>query len=353
MRRGAFGAPDERTGFMTDQLKKRKRKANLNRFVAFALAFVLLSLCLLSAVFTREIVTLTDSAGHNYNALTSRASAGIATQITQLSAGYDQLELEGAGPGYSVVWADGLLHRVDLKSGTVGDLLDVCGVEVSGEDFVEPAVDTPISGQMRVEVCRVGYREDYTRTEVAPEDVEAYKIKYYEENPTGNFRESNAGVYDVTYRHTLVNGDISESEILELCPVMTPRPAGSTEFLNSTPCSRVEGYDDIRMGPDGIPQGYTRVINGANTTAYSSSGGRGASGLGLYNGTAAVNPGNIPYGTRMYITSSDGSFIYGWTIATDTGIALMDGRATIDLYFETNGECLRFGRRALDVYIFD
>lgn len=340
---------------MQDQLKKRKRKANLNRLLAFVVAFIMLSLILLSVVFTREIITVTDSSGHAYNVLTAKANAGLAAKIAQVSGVYDQLDFNSenaAARQYSYVWADGLLHRVDLKSGTVGDLLAECGVEVTGEDYVEPAADTPIDGQMRVEVCRVAYKEEYVRTEVDSKNVEDYKAKYYAENPTGNFKESNGGVYDVIFRYKMVNGDISESEILELCPVMTPRPEGSTEFIAGVPCSRIEGFDDIKMGPDGLPVGYTRKIS-SNTTAYSSSGGRGASRLGLYNGTAAVNPNVIPYGTRMYITSSDGSFVYGWTIATDTGTALMDGRATVDLYFETNGECLRFGRRTLDVYIFD
>ncbi len=112
-------------------------------------------------------------------------------------------------------------------------------------------------------------------------------------------------------------------------------------------------FDDVEMGVDGLPVNATRVMEGTVCTAYSSSGGRGASGLGLYCGTVAVNPNVIPYGTRMYITSPDQSFVYGFAIATDTGTAMMQGHVGLDLYFETNAEARRFGKRALDVYILD
>lgn len=138
-----------------------------------------------------------------------------------------------------------------------------------------------------------------------------------------------------------------------MVPVVAPRPADSNVITKGVPCSRIEGYDDVEMGPDGLPVNYTRLMESAVCTAYSSSGGRGASGLGLYCGTVAVNPNIIPYGTRMYITSADGNFIYGFAIATDTGGAMMEGRVDIDLYFETNAECLQFGKRALNVYILD
>ena len=62
---------------------------------------------------------------------------------------------------------------------------------------------------------------------------------------------------------------------------------------------------------------------------------RGASGLGLYCGTVAVNPALIPYGTKLYIASTDGRFVYGYAIATDTGTSLLNGSCLVDLYYDT------------------
>ena len=32
---------------------------------------------------------------------------------------------------------------------------------------------------------------------------------------------------------------------------------------------------------------------------------------------------SIPYGTKLYITSTDGKFVYGYAVATDTGLACL------------------------------
>ena len=56
-------------------------------------------------------------------------------------------------------------------------------------------------------------------------------------------------------------------------------------------------------------------------------------------------------GTKLYIASPDGSVVYGYAIASDTGGALMSGRVLVDLYYNTLGECVNFGRRQMNVYI--
>ncbi len=66
-------------------------------------------------------------------------------------------------------------------------------------------------------------------------------------------------------------------------------------------------------------------------------------------GSVAVDPSVIPLGTRMYIVSDDGEYVYGIATAEDIG-AGVDG-ARVDLYMDTTAECWIFGYRACDVYI--
>jgi 3D (Asp-Asp-Asp) domain-containing protein len=65
-------------------------------------------------------------------------------------------------------------------------------------------------------------------------------------------------------------------------------------------------------------------------------------------GAIAVDPRVIPYGTRMFIMTKDGSYIYGVATAEDCGGAIKGKR--LDLFYETNSECIEFGRRNCDVY---
>lgn len=65
-------------------------------------------------------------------------------------------------------------------------------------------------------------------------------------------------------------------------------------------------------------------------------------------GAIAVDPSVIPYGTRMYIVSNDGAYIYGIATAEDCGGAI--GGARVDLYYDTKEECFAFGRRDCTIY---
>ena len=65
-------------------------------------------------------------------------------------------------------------------------------------------------------------------------------------------------------------------------------------------------------------------------------------------GAIAVDPKVIPLGTKMYIVSNDGKYIYGEAVAEDTGSSIKGNR--IDLYFDTVPECLIFGMRNCTVY---
>ena len=68
-------------------------------------------------------------------------------------------------------------------------------------------------------------------------------------------------------------------------------------------------------------------------------------------GAIAVDPTVIPYGTRMYIVSNDGVYIYGVAVAEDCGGSIKGNR--IDLYFDTTDECWEFGIRDCTVYFLD
>ncbi len=65
-------------------------------------------------------------------------------------------------------------------------------------------------------------------------------------------------------------------------------------------------------------------------------------------GAIAVDPKVIPYGTRMFIVTKDGKYIYGVATAEDCGGSIKGKR--LDLFYETDAECRRFGIRDCDVY---
>ena len=121
--------------------------------------------------------------------------------------------------------------------------------------------------------------------------------------------------------------------------------------MSSRPMRRCARFS--LTGPDGTtnaPASYSQVLTGKATGYYSRTG-KGSSGLGLGYGTVAVDPSVIPYGTLLYITSTDGSFVYGYAVATDTGIAVQKGQILVDLFYETYAESVINGAIQVNVYV--
>ena len=76
-----------------------------------------------------------------------------------------------------------------------------------------------------------------------------------------------------------------------------------------------------------------------------------ATGTTVHIGTVAVDPKVIPYGTRMFIVTNDGSYVYGISTAEDCGSSIKNNR--VDLYMPTTAECFRFGVKDCTVYFLD
>lgn len=94
-------------------------------------------------------------------------------------------------------------------------------------------------------------------------------------------------------------------------------------------------------------QSYLKTLT-MNATAYCETGSKTATGVWPTrnsNGvsTVAVDPNVIPLGTKLYIEG------YGYAIAADTGGAIKGNK--IDLYMNSNSECINFGRQNVTVHI--
>ena len=119
---------------------------------------------------------------------------------------------------------------------------------------------------------------------------------------------------------------------------------------------------NVSTGSDGsgvltFASGATMKFSQARTmkcTAYTAGhdgvGTRTATGTTVHRGTVAVDQRYIPLGTRMFIVTEKGSYVYGMAKAEDTG---MRGDNKLDLYMDTYAECINFGRRNCKVYILN
>lgn len=96
---------------------------------------------------------------------------------------------------------------------------------------------------------------------------------------------------------------------------------------------------------------YVKKIRMKGSAYDPSAGSRTAMGTRARVRAVAVDPRVIPLGTKLYIESTDGFPTYGYAVAEDTGGAIKGNR--IDLFYNTNREANRFGRRDVMVYILE
>lgn len=105
--------------------------------------------------------------------------------------------------------------------------------------------------------------------------------------------------------------------------------------------------DNLIILPNGEVLTYTSTTTG-RATAYCLRG-TTATGTSAQEGVVAVDPRFIPFGTRMFIISNDGSYVYGIAAAEDAGDDNIKGNR-IDLWFPTKSQCVQFGYRECTIY---
>ena len=326
------------------------------------LAFCVMAACL---VFTLAVTAanlrltyVTDSHGARQVVLTSEsdparvmslsgieAEEGDEVYYTAFAGSLASLNIERA---FSVtIEAEGQEYPVKMVVGTVADALERAGITLEGADYTEPALSAMVTAGSKIEVHRVEY-QDKVETQAVPYDTEyVYTSLYFRNtNRATTLQHGSEGQQTVTTRERWVDGELENSVVTDVTTTVEPTDHVVKTYGAGAPVSPLTGPD----GTTNAPASYSKVLTGKATGYYSKSG-KGSSGLGLGYGTVAVDPDVIPYGTLLYITSTDGSFVYGYAVATDTGIAVQDGRILVDLFYETYAESVINGAINVNVYV--
>ena len=326
------------------------------------LAFCVMAVCLIVTLSVTaanlRLTYVTDSNGARQVLLTAETDpaqlmnlSGIASEegdhvyYTAFSGNLASLNIERA---FTVtIQADGEEYPVKLVYGTVADALARAGITLGEDDYTEPALDQKVSAGSSIVVHRVDYQQR-VETQAIPYDTEYVYTSLYFRNTgrTTTVRHGSEGQQTVTTLERWVDGELENSVVVDTTTTVEPTNHVIKTYGAGAPVSPLTGPD----GTTNAPTSYQKVLTGKATGYYAKSG-KGSSGLGLGYGTVAVDPDVIPYGTLLYITSTDGKFVYGYAIATDTGVAVQNGQILVDLFYETYAESVLNGAMQVNVYV--
>ncbi len=235
------------------------------------------------------------------------------------------------------IQADGRTVMVMLAGGTVADALAKAALTCGEEDLLSHDATAPLERDMQITLDRVKSEQvvetaaiDYETKKVETDTLYVGNTKVQQEGEKGEKR--------VTYSVTYINGVESSRELIS--EEIVKEPVEKIVLVGTKVKSTFQKTSST-------PANYKKVI-AMTATAYSA-GGTTASGLPAQWGVVAVDPKVIPLGTKVYVETADGKYIYGTAIAADTGGAIKGNK--IDICVNTRKEAYAFGRRTVNVYI--
>ncbi|MFR4482493.1 MAG: ubiquitin-like domain-containing protein [[Clostridium] leptum] len=253
------------------------------------------------------------------------------------------------------VEADGKSVKVKVPvTATVEAAVAAADFTVGKDDVLSAEKTDTVSAGMTIKLDRVSYLETETTQEIPYESTQ----EETGELDLGDTQVKTAGengARTIVTREKLVNGQVVETE--EISSTVVKEPVNEVLLVGTREVETAPSYGaastsgGVLVDHDGNQIAYTAVYTGSATAYTAPAGSFTATGRPAQYGNVAVNPDLIPYGSRLYICSPDGSYVYGYAVAADTGGALMSGSALVDVYFDTLSECYGFGRRTLSVYI--
>lgn len=234
----------------------------------------------------------------------------------------------------------GVEMSVRAPEGTVENALNILGYGITDDDILSVDRNAQIEDGMKITLNKVTYVDEVSTEKVAFDTVE----KESDELTTGESEVTQNGVdgeKEVTKRCKYIDGKYDSTKVVG--EKITKEPIDKI-VVNGT--KRGTTTDN-----SGAPVSYSYMVSGSGTAYTASPGALTATGVPVYEGGVAVNPAIIPYGSKLYIEAADGSHVYGYATAIDTGGALMDGSAIVDLFYFSYDDCVNFGRRDVNVYV--
>lgn len=241
---------------------------------------------------------------------------------------------------------DGEIKDLKVPSGTVMDALKYLNVEIFGDDIVNVDVHSDIYEGMEIKVGRVSYREVVLSEEI-PFNTVVKKTHLLDDSSREVSSGGKKGEKEVTVKETLVDGEVVKSEEISSKVVIEPVDEVILEGTKKPECkSRNESVAPI----SGIQAKGSKVVSGSATAYTAPKGARTSTGAVPVQGvTVAVNPKVIPYGRNVVITSLNGAVLWRG-VSQDTGGALKSGSAVVDIYMDSKADCVKFGRKRVNVY---
>ena len=249
----------------------------------------------------------------------------------------------------------------EVPRSTVKMALKHANIKLGKDDAVNHKLTSKVKENQKIKVYRISYKKKVKTQKVKYKTVTKKTDKLY----AGQTKVKVKGKYGkkkVTYTTKIVNGKAKKKFISSVkvtkkarnkVVLVGTKRKSYTMFENNPTTYKTKSKGGIGTIVDhtGKTIAYKKVFSGM-ATAYSASAGAITSvGDSVHIGGVAVNPSMIPYGSKLYIQNEDGSFVYGYAVANDTGGFVYTSSTVCDLFYPLESTCNTWGRRTVNIYV--
>lgn len=269
----------------------------------------------------------------------AKASASAAPLPGLYNAPMSDKEINATGAilPKAAVWYHGVrVGEYESDSASVSDVLDHFNITLLENDRLNFSFEDGIFWGMNICIDEVIYEEIAITEDVPFETVEIPCLTI----PKGERQVKTEGVNGVSgsiIYTKKVNGEVVQTDTKE-----------TTVFKAPVTKEVLVGTGGVYTAPDGTEYNYSYYID-VVATAYTHTGDPTYCGTVAEVGVIAVDPRYIPLRSNVYVIGNYGD--YGVCRAEDIGGGIK--RARIDVFLDSEAECVQFGRRNMRCYVLE
>lgn len=162
---------------------------------------------------------------------------------------------------------------------------------------------------------------------------------------------------DIEISRTVIKEEIVKKAVNKIVQVTTTTSRSDTERVGSTSVAQAAASASALAKK---VEGITPIVKTLNTSAYTASTcgkspsskgyGKTASGAMAKSWYTVAAGKGYPMGTVIYIPAMKNKPNGGWFVVQDRGGAISNNK--LDIYMSTYNECIQFGRKNLECYIY-
>lgn len=242
------------------------------------------------------------------------------------------VEILANGESYTINTAENTVKDM-LKNNS--DQLDEQGIEFDEDkDEISPSLDSEIVNNMSVQLVKVDEKEVTEKQQIAFDTV-VEKDSNLDSTVNKVKQQGSDGQKEITYAVVYKDGKEYSKEVKSTKTITEPTNKvivqGTGQVYASRGAGNVSYKKKINCQATAYSGGYSTKTGRTPT--------RNANGMS----TIAVDPSVIPLGSKVYVEG------YGYAVAADTGSAIRGN--IIDVYFNSYGESVQWGRKSVTVLI--